>query len=232
VTGRGEPLTVTPSGLILHGSRRRREVALTFDADMTPYMHSEGLDAYDPAVVSELRASKTPATIFVSGLWAEAYPDVLRSLARDSLFEIGNHSLSHAAFKRPCFGLPVAESESQKRAEVTEAASLIHSIAGVRTRYFRFPGGCCDDADVELVNSLGQRPVQWDVLSGDAFECDPLRLAHRIVERMSSGSIVVMHLNGSPNAPVTALALKFVISALQERRLRPVTLSELLAYDR
>lgn len=217
-----------PPGLILHGSRGLRQVALTFDADMTPYMHSNGHDAYDPAIVRELRKSKTPATVFVSGLWAEAYPAVLRSLARDPLFEIGNHSFSHSAFKKPCFGLPIAQSASQKRAEVTAAASVILSITGVRTRYFRFPGGCYDEADVELVLSLGHRPVHWDVLSGDAWELDPRRLADGVVERMRPGSIVVMHLNGSPNAPMTALALRFVISALHERCIRPVTISELL----
>jgi peptidoglycan/xylan/chitin deacetylase (PgdA/CDA1 family) len=195
---------------------------------MTRYMHSNGLDAYDPAIVSELRVTKTPATFFVSGLWAEAYPTVLRSLARDPLFEIENHSFSHAAFRTPCFGLPVAESASEKRAEVTSAASSILSIAGVRTRFFRFPGGCCDEGDIELVRSLAHTPVHWDVLSGDTYEVDPLRLARGVLERVRPGSIIVMHVNGPPNAPMTAPALSLVISALRGHGFRPVTLSELL----
>ena len=72
-----------------------------------------GNTRYDPAIVRELRETETPATIFASGLWAEAYPDVLRSLARDPLFEIGNHSFSHAAFQGPCFGLPIAGRDGQ-----------------------------------------------------------------------------------------------------------------------
>jgi peptidoglycan-N-acetylglucosamine deacetylase len=195
---------------------------------MTPYMRASGIRAYDPEIVRELRTSNTPATVFVSGLWAEAYPAVLRSLARDPLFEIGNHSFSHAAFQRPCFGLPVVESATQKKAEVTAAAAAILSIAGVRTRYFRFPGGCYDDADVELVLSLGHRPVHWDVLSGDAHEPDAGRVVAAVLEQARSGSIVVMHLNGRPNAPVTGLSLRSVIPGLRERGLRTVTLSELL----
>src|SRR6188474_515618 len=133
---------------------------------MTPWMRREGVGAYDPAVVEELRASETPATVFVSGLWAETYPDVLRSLAGDQLFELGNHSYSHAAFRKPCFDLPIAESESRKREEVMETAAAIRSIAGVRTRWFRFPGDCYGDADVALVRSLDHVPVQWDVVGG------------------------------------------------------------------
>ncbi len=195
---------------------------------MTPYMRSNGLRAYDPAIVRELRRTKTPATVFVSGLWAEAYPAVLRSLARDPLFEIGNHSFSHAGFTKPCFGLPVAGSTIQKREEVSVAASVIRSIAGVRTRYFRFPGDCYEDADVELVLALGHRPVQWDVPSGDAFEHDALRIAQGVVERTRPGSIVVMHLNGPPNAPMTGVSLRSVIPALRERGFRTVTVSELI----
>ena len=223
---------MTPCGVIVHGSRRRRQVALTFDADMTPYMRREGIDAYDPAIVEELRATETPATIFVSGLWAEAYPAVLRSLSRDPLFEIGNHSFSHAGFKRPCWRLPIAESVREKRNEVTAAARVIRWIAGVRTRFFRFPGGCYDEVDVELVLSVGHQPVQWDVLSEDTHQFDPIRLAHGVAERARPGSIVVMHLSGSPKAPMTASSLEFLVSALEERRLRPVTLSELLESDR
>jgi peptidoglycan-N-acetylglucosamine deacetylase len=46
------------------------------------------------------------------------------------------------------------------------------------------------------------------------------------------GSIVVMHLNGAPNAPMTARSLDRVLPGLRERGLRAVTVSELLAAGR
>ena len=217
------------NGVILHGPRHRKEVALTFDADMTPYMRRERISSYDPAIVDALRETETRATVFVSGLWAEAYPDVLRSLADDPLFELANHTFSHAAFSGPCNGLPIAESSARKRSEVTDATAVIQSIAGVRTRYFRFPGDCYEASDVELVHSLGHRAVQWDVVGGDAFEADGSRVADSVLAGARPGSIVVLHLNGAPNAPTTARALRSVIPGLRERGLHAVTVSELLA---
>src|SRR5262245_18474066 len=196
---------------------------------MTPYMRANGISAYDPEIVRELRETETPATVFVSGLWAETYPDGLRSLACDRLFELGNHSYSHSAFQKPCFGLPIAESETAKREEVTAAAAAILAIADVRTRWFRFPGDCYDEGDVELVRSLGHSPVQWDVVSGDAYESDARRVSDAVVEGARPGSIVVMHLNGHPNAPVSGASLRLMILALRERGFRAVTVSELLA---
>ena len=98
----------------------------------------------------------------------------------------------------------------------------------MRTRYFRFPGDCYDAADVELVHSLGHRAVQWDVVSGDAYESDAGRVVEAVLERTRPGSIVVMHLNGPPNAPTTGVSLRSVIPALRDRGLRTVTISELL----
>ena len=44
---------------------------------------------YDPAIVRELQETGTPATFFVTGLWAMAYPAAVRLLAGDPLFEVG-----------------------------------------------------------------------------------------------------------------------------------------------
>lgn len=85
-------------------------MALTFDADMTAGMQRRGGgagdSAYDPTVVGVLRETRTPATFFVTGRWAQTHPDVLRNLAADSLFRVENHSFEHWAFASPCFGLP------------------------------------------------------------------------------------------------------------------------------
>jgi peptidoglycan/xylan/chitin deacetylase (PgdA/CDA1 family) len=47
---------------------------------------------YDRDVVRILRRTRTPATIFLTGLWTKTYPGAVRSFARDPLFELENHS--------------------------------------------------------------------------------------------------------------------------------------------
>jgi len=219
--------------LITHGPRTARRVALTFDADMTRGMllrlrAGRVRSWYDARIVRELRATRTPATVFLTGLWTQTYPGVVRSLAADPLFELENHSIDHASFGSPCFGLPTVPSVPAKREEVAGAATTIAATAGRRPRYFRFPGGCHSNDDAGLVAAQGETPVGWDVVSGDPFQPDAAAVTRAVLGGVRPGSIVVMHIVGAPNAPATFTALQTVIPTLKARGYRFVTLQELL----
>jgi peptidoglycan/xylan/chitin deacetylase (PgdA/CDA1 family) len=222
--------------LVNHGPRDRRRVALTFDADMTREKYaeleeSEGASTstwYDRRIVEELERTRTRATIFMSGLWARAHPESARALARSSLLEIENHSLSHRAFKTPCYGLEAVGSEASKRQEVVESSAVIQRVTGQRPRFFRFPGGCQSRRDLRLVAAAGEQPLGWDVVSGDVGQPDPSLVGREVINGVKPGSIVVMHLVGAPNAPSTASALKEIIPTLRGRGYEFVTLDELL----
>jgi len=96
-------LTLRPAGLpriFENGPRTHgKTVALTFDADMTA---DEGPRAAagerfdNPQLIATLRRLKVPATLFMTGRWAE-YPQQTRSIGRDPQFEVANHSYSHDA---------------------------------------------------------------------------------------------------------------------------------------
>jgi peptidoglycan/xylan/chitin deacetylase (PgdA/CDA1 family) len=220
--------------VITHGPRTRRWVALTFDADMTHGMlealHSGRVHGwYDAALFDELRATRTPATIFLTGLWTQTYPDIARKLARGSQFELENHSLDHAGWVAPCYGLPTVSGAVSKRTEIGTARDIIKRVTGVVPRFFRFPGGCETDADVRLVESYRERAVAWDVVSGDAFEPNPQAIVRAVLSGVRPGSIVVAHCMGAPNAPATAQAMRVVIPALRARGYRFVRVDELLS---
>jgi peptidoglycan/xylan/chitin deacetylase (PgdA/CDA1 family) len=219
---------------ITHGPRDRRAVALTFDADMTPFMLKE-LDEgkvrtwYDQRIVAFLRATKTPATIFLTGMWTRLYPQVVRSLAADPLFELENHSVDHAAWQPGCYGLATVTKTSTKRWEVRAAARTIEQVARLRPRYFRFPGGCHLDSDLEIVRGAGEIAVGWDVVSGDPFQPDPAVVTHNVLVGAQPGSIIVMHLIGAPNAPATYDALRVIVRELRTHGFMFVTLRRLLS---
>jgi hypothetical protein len=87
---------------------------LTFDADMTPAMlrrlQSGAIGSYyNSALIDELRKRRVPATLFLTGLWMQHYPDVMRELAADPLFELGTHTWQHRAFTTNCYGLPTGQ---------------------------------------------------------------------------------------------------------------------------
>lgn len=212
-------------------NRTDKVVALTFDADMTA---DEGPRAAagerfdNPELIALLRRLKVPATVFMTGRWAEEYPAQARSIGTDPLFEIANHSYSHYAFTSPCYGLPRVEEHAMHN-EVERAFGAIRKT-GARNvvPYFRFPGGCYDDATLRALAPEKVTAVQWDVVSGDAFATDADAVAQQVLDGVKPGSLVVMHCTRSA-APVTDEAVDQVVPELRKRGYRFVKVSELMA---
>lgn len=171
-----------PGGLtpvFMNGSRDLgKTVALTFDADMTADQGpraAAGEQFDNPGLIAALRGLKVPSTVFMTGRWAEQYPDQARSIGRDPLFEVANHSYSHHAFTGDCYGLPTVPPE-RMRSDVERAYASFRKV-GVPDPmpYFRFPGGCYDDRALKALVPAGVTAVQWDVVGGDAFATDSRR---------------------------------------------------------
>jgi peptidoglycan/xylan/chitin deacetylase (PgdA/CDA1 family) len=205
-------------------------VALTFDADMTADQGpraAEGERFDNPQLIASLRRLEVPSTVFMTGRWAQEYPDQARSIGTDPLFEIANHSFSHYAFSSPCYGLPTV-SEADMRGDVERAFTAIRKT-GARhvVPYFRFPGGCYDDASLKALAPTGVTAVQWDVVSGDAFATDADAVAEQVLDGVGPGSLVVMHCTRSA-APVTDEAVRRIVPELRERGYRFVKVSELM----
>ncbi|MGW2910213.1 polysaccharide deacetylase family protein [Streptomyces asoensis] len=208
-----------------------RTVALTFDADMTADQGpraAAGEHFDNPGLITALRTLKVPATVFMTGRWAEEYPDQARSLGRDPGFEIANHSYSHHAFTDDCYGLPTVP-EDAMRTDVERAYTAFRK-AGVTSAmpYFRFPGGCYDQRALRAVSGLGVTAVQWDVISGDAFATDADAVARQVLDGVRPGSVVVMHCTRSA-APTTEQVVRTVVPELRRRGYRFVKVSELIA---
>ncbi|MFD7720566.1 polysaccharide deacetylase family protein [Streptomyces sp. NPDC059814] len=205
-------------------------VALTFDADMTADegpRAAEGEHFDNPELIALLRRLKVPATVFMTGRWAEEYPSQARSIGTDPLFEIANHSYSHYAFTSPCYGLPTLGKEAIG-GEVERAFGAIRKT-GARNvvPYFRFPGGCYDDASLRALAAEKVTAVQWDVVSGDAFATDADAVAQQTLDGVKPGSLVVMHCTRSA-APVTGQAVSQVVPELRKRGYRFVKVSDLV----
>ena len=228
------PAVATPQPaprVVLAAQTSQLLVALTFDLDMTPQMAAvarSGAIWVNTDAIGYLLANKIHATVFMTGMWAEMYPAVAQRLAGDPDFEIGNHSYSHPAFHTPCYRLGWVSRASQAQ-QISFAQQAIQRVTGVTPRYFRFPGGCYDRQALDLVHASGLIPVQWSVNSIDAFNPHSQQIASTVLSSVKPGSIVVMHLQGGPNAPGTAAALRLIVPALQRRGYQFVTVSELLA---
>ncbi len=214
-----------------HGSRDGgKRVALTFDADMTADQGpraARGERFDNPALIETLRRLKVPATVFMTGRWAEQYPDQARSIGTDPLFEIANHSYSHHAFTTPCYGLPTV-ARGTARADVDRAfAAFRRAGAEHVVPYFRFPGGCHDAAALREIGPAKVTAVQWDVISGDAFAKQAAPVAAQVISQVRPGSVVVMHCTRSA-APTTEEAVRRIVPELRAKGYAFVRVSDLI----
>ncbi len=92
----------------------------------------------------------------------------------------------------------------------------------------RFPGDCYDASDLALAHQLGFSVISGDVRSGDAFNNSAAMVTAIVLRNLRPGSIVLLHIHGGPNAPMTAPALRSIIEGVRLRGLGFGTVSEVL----
>lgn len=219
--------------VVEHGPRTAKRVALTFDADMTDHMRARLADGREDSYVNAdllalLRRLDVPATLFLTGLWMQTYPDLTRELAADDLFELGTHTVSHRAFTTSCYGLgsvPPAE----MLAEVAGAVRTLDELDPAATRWFRFPGGCYDAKALRRTAAAGVTAVGIDVSGGDGNAPSARAIADTVLGAVRLGSIVTMHMHGGDVVPLTDEAVALIVPALRARGYELVTVTDLLA---
>jgi peptidoglycan/xylan/chitin deacetylase (PgdA/CDA1 family) len=189
--------------------RRPRDVGgpvfITFDG---------GADAAGiPEILFALRTRKIRCTFFLTGKWAERYPELALQILADG-HEIGNHSMTH----------PNMSSWDKDRIarEIEEAEDAFRRVLGRPTvRYFRFPFGA-QNARVEgIVRELGFNPVYWDIDTLDWKEPPVSSIVSKVREKLKPAAVILMHC-GSKNG---AKSLNRILDEVLGRGYQPTTLS-------
>jgi peptidoglycan/xylan/chitin deacetylase (PgdA/CDA1 family) len=193
------------------GGRGKRMVALTFD---------DGPGPYTGTALRELRRAGARATFFLVTRSIQRFPGWARR--ERALAAIGDHTLTHP-------NLP-ALSAAGARAEIAGGRAAAAAAAGIPIRLFRPPYGAHTPAIDREVARLGMVQVLWDVDSTDSRVSPPAdfrAIAAVVRRRIRPGSIVLLH----ENRGQTIRALRTILPMLARRRLRAVTVPELLAED-
>jgi peptidoglycan/xylan/chitin deacetylase (PgdA/CDA1 family) len=220
------------ANVIFHGPRDKKNIALTFDAEMTDNMRANVISgrvksSYDQRIIDILIKTNTKATLFLTGMWIELYPDITKQLSQNPLFELGSHSYTDSSYSGFCYGLHVLPN-TLKIEDIGATEKLLREHAGIDNQLFRFPGGCYTPSDVKLVNEANDIVVHWDVVGADGFNTNANQIIHNVVDNVQNGSIIILHMNGTPTAPKTADALPIIISQLKARGYVFVKINELL----
>jgi len=217
--------------------------ALTFDA----HAEAQGADQ----LLALLRSRAVRATIFVTGRFAQRYPDIVRR-ALDDGHEIGNHTLTHPHLttwesNRRHQTRPGVTREFLQR-ELAETAATISATTGVAPApLWRAPYGEHNAEIRAWASEIGLTHVDWTRADGrsldalDWVENPQARnylgaeaMARRLIEFETrsgvplAGSIILMHL-GNPRSDLPLLeALPIFLDETDRRGLRPVPVGELM----
>jgi peptidoglycan/xylan/chitin deacetylase (PgdA/CDA1 family) len=158
------------------GRRDGRLAALTFDDGPDP--------THTPRVLDILAAADVPATFFLIGQRAVAFPDIARRIAAVG-HDLGNHTWSHASLWL-C-------GRRRTEWEIARGHEAIWSVTGRAPRFFRPPWGMTNVAVAPVLTRLGTPCVFWTVQPEGWRAVPPERQVSRALARMRPGAIVDLH---------------------------------------
>ena len=194
------------------GTRRRREIALTFD---------DGPGPYTPRVLAVLKRFHVKATFFEIGRNVAAYPRFTADLAKAGMV-IGDHTEQHP---------PMAQLDAGEQAsELDQAARAIQAGGAPRPLLFRPPYGSFDATTLQLLRDRSMVMVLWTVDTSDYALPGVSRIIYTALSGARPGAVILMH-DGGGDRSETVAALPRIIERLRQRGYTLVTVPELLRDD-
>ena len=194
---------------IAHGSRLKKEVALTF--------HGAG----DPVLVQKLlaifKSTSTPVSVFAIGKWLQGYPAVAKQIV-DAGYDIGNHTMNHYQMKT----LNAKEADT----EIAGCAAELKKLIGNHGKWFRPSGTQYSNAIIRTAAlKYGYKQcIAYDVDSHDYQDVGKKVVLADISKAIKNGSILSLHFGHQD----TIDAMPTLLENLHAKGLTPVTLTTLL----
>jgi peptidoglycan/xylan/chitin deacetylase (PgdA/CDA1 family) len=195
----------------------RGEVAITIDDGPDPEI--------TPQVLSILAEHRARATFFCIGERVEQFPQIVRECVAQG-HTVENHSYRHAHY----FSLLGIRA---LHAEVERAQQHIERASGVVPRFFRAPAGLRSPLLDPVLQRLELQLASWTRRGFDTVNSDASAVLARLTLRLGAGDILLLHdghaARTSAGRPVVLEVLPALLTAIEQRGLRTVTLREALA---
>ncbi len=183
-------------------------VAVTFDDGPSALLTPQVLDIF--------RRHGARATFFVLGRNAANNKGLVARAAAEG-HEIGSHTWSHINMQ--------SSSTEQIFSELDRTSFVIERVTGSRPRVMRPPYGSTNKALINKVyNRYGTPSILWDVDTNDWRKPGVQTVIDRAVNNAKPGSIILLH----DIHPSTIAAVEGIVTGLQARGFKLVTVSELI----
>jgi peptidoglycan-N-acetylglucosamine deacetylase len=185
-------------------------IALTVDDGPWPETTEQMLDIF--------KQNDVKATFFWIGKSLENSPEIARKVVAEG-HAIGNHTWHHWYD-----GMDAATAAN----EIDRTAKLIYETTGVKTTYFRPPGGVLTNGLAKYAKEQNYSVVMWSITSADTDpHAQPSAFVENVLKNAKPGAIVLMH-DGGGDRSRTIKALPEMIAGLKKEGYRFVTIPELL----
>ncbi|MFH8975078.1 polysaccharide deacetylase family protein [Streptomyces sp. NPDC017890] len=196
--GDSEPVDAT----IVHASDAgARGVNITIDDGPDP--------AWTPQVLDLLREHGVKATFCVTGIQAQAHPDLVKEVVAAG-HRLCNHTVSHDTAMDK-------KSEAYQSKEILDAERMItEASGGVRSMYYRAPGGAFTPYSRGLAASRGMRPLGWNVDTKDFEQPGADAIVATVERELPNGPTILFHDAGGDRTQ-TVEALRRVLPWLKEQ---------------
>lgn len=184
-----------------------KKVALT----MNCAWNAEDIDL----ILQTLQKEKVKITFFMVGDWVKKYPEAVKKIA-EAGHEIGNHSDTHPHVKELSY--------EKNKAQISSCSQKIKELTGKETKLYRGPYGEYNDTVIKAAKEEEQEVIQWNIDTLDYTGLTGKEMIERINQKLSKGSIILMH-NGTK---YTAESLEMILKSIKEKGYTIVPVSELI----
>lgn len=208
-----QPVRMKPLGKrVCHVPMKGMYVALTFDDG--PHA------ALTPKALDILKKHGAKGTFFMLGSNASRHRSLVARAASEG-HEVGVHTWNHIKMN--------SSSRAKVDNEISRTQNLLAKAAGTYPRVMRPPYGATNKSLVDhMYNHYGMASVLWDVDTEDWRKPGVSKVINTAVTKAKPGSIILVH-----DIHATTLdALEGIVTGLQARGFKLVTVSELLAHGK
>ncbi len=165
-------------------------------------------------MLKEFKAYNARVTFFVTGIWAEKNPQLLKKMHTEG-HSIQNHGYKHLHFN----SLSSIESKQQ----IKKAEDTIKEITGKKTSYFASPYGEYNRKLMNAVSEIDYDLIMWSIDTIDWQRPNPETINKRVINKLHNDAIILMH----PTDP-TSKALPEMLKSINELGYEMVTIDKIL----
>lgn len=205
--GAARTVYVTKVVPIYQGDANKKAIALVFNVDWG--------EEYLPHILELLSQWKVRATFFLTGQWADKFPELVRKVA-EAGHEVGNHGYSHLHVNNL--------SPEEIRRDIKRAEEVLMGLIGRKPALYTPPYGENKPHVIAAATELGYKFILWTINPGDYLPgTKPEDIIKTVISHSQNGAIIQLH----PTAATTQ-ALPGIIEGLKKRGYALVTVSEIL----